>query len=337
MESPERDARRRHPLRGALIVVILVVALYLLLPRIAGQRHALELLGEASPWLLGAAVVAEAASLVSYSLLFRRLLKLLRHPIGLPLALRINLAGLTAAHLFSAGGVGGAALTYSILQKRGMRHSTVLIVVIFQNAFAYGVLFALFAAAVIALLLGGDSGGFTVLFAAALILLIVAAASYGLWLLSHPTRLRRTVHRAVTALARVSRRAAISPGLLDAWIDGVVEGWRQLHGHGLRHIRSIAFAAAYWTADIACLALVLLAFHQHLAPLSVIIAYALANVAGAFSPTPGGLGAVEALLIAFLTSSGLGPSAAVAVTLAYRLINFWLPMPAGAICYLTVR
>jgi uncharacterized protein (TIRG00374 family) len=62
-----------------------------------------------------------------------------------------------------------------------------------------------------------------------------------------------------------------------------------------------------------------------------------ANAAGTFSPTPGGLGAVEGLLIAFLTGMGLDPAAAVAVTLVYRLINFWLPMPAGAVCYLTLR
>ncbi len=61
----------------------------------------------------------------------------------------------------------------------------------------------------------------------------------------------------------------------------------------------------------------------------VVIAYGVANVVGTFSPTPGGLGAVEALLIAFLAGFGLDSAAAVAVMLVYRLINFWLPIPAG--------
>jgi uncharacterized protein (TIRG00374 family) len=333
----QRSAPARRRLRAGLIFVVLVAALFLLLPRLAGQRRALDLLRDASPWLLAAAVAVEAVSLTFYSLLFRRLLALLRHPVGLGLALRINLAGLTAAHLFSAGGVGGAALTYRILLKRGIRHATVLIAVIFQNAFAYGVLFALFAAALVAMLLGGDERGFAVVFAAIVILLIAAGAAYGFWLLSHPTALRRTMRRLLAALSHVSRRADIPGAQLDEWIDGVVDGWRLLRGHGHGHLRSLSVAAGYWSADIICLVLVLLAFHQHVQPWSVIVAYAVANAVGTFSPTPGGLGAVEALLIAFLTGMGLAPAAAVAVTLTYRLINFWLPMPAGAVCYLTLR
>jgi glycosyltransferase 2 family protein len=337
MESPPRAAPARRRLRAGLVFLLLVIALFLLVPRIAGERHALELLRDASPWLLAVAVLAEAVSLVLYSALFRRLLVLLRHTLSLGTALRINLAGLTAAHLFSAGGVGGAALTYRILRKRGLSHATVLIAVIFQNAFAYGVLFALFAVALVGLLLGGDEGSFAVLFAAAIIMLVVAGAAYGFWLLSHPTALRRAVRRALAALSRISRRAAVPPAQLEEWIDGVVEGWRLLRNHGHGHLRSLAVAAGYWTFDILCLVLVLLAFHQHVQLWSVIVAYAVANAAGTFSPTPGGLGAVEGLLIAFLTGMGLDPAAAVAVTLVYRLINFWLPMPAGAVCYLTLR
>ena len=123
------------------------MALFLIVPRLAGQAHAIELRAqEATPAWLAVAVAVECVSLLFYSLLFRRLLGLLRYPVTLALALRINLAGLAAAHLFSAGGVGGAAVTYRVLQKRGMPHSLVLIAVIFQNAFAYIVLFALFAA-----------------------------------------------------------------------------------------------------------------------------------------------------------------------------------------------
>ena len=150
--------RKRHPWRAAIIFLVIVVALFLIVPRLAGQKHALELLQEATPAWLAVAVAVECVSLLFYSLLFRRLLDLLRYPLSLGLALRINLAGLAAAHLFSAGGVGGAAVTYRVLQKRGMPHSLVLIAVIFQNAFAYIVLFALFAAGLTVLILRGQGG-----------------------------------------------------------------------------------------------------------------------------------------------------------------------------------
>jgi uncharacterized protein (TIRG00374 family) len=69
----------------------------------------------------------------------------------------------------------------------------------------------------------------------------------------------------------------------------------------------------------------------------VLIAYGVANVVGTFSPTPGGLGAVEAVMIALLAGFGTGSSAAVAVVLVYRLINFWLPIPAGLVTYASLR
>jgi uncharacterized protein (TIRG00374 family) len=335
--DPAPAPRRTHRLRATIVFLIIVVALFLILPRLAGQKHALALLREASVPLLIAAVLVEAVSLVFYSLLFRRLLGLLRYPVGLGLALRINLAGLSAAHLFSAGGVGGAALTYRVLQKRGMPHSIVLIAVIFQNAFAYSVLFLLFGVGLAILLIRGQANDFALAFAAVLVVLLLALASYGFWLLNHPSSLRRRARQVLDLLARRIHRLQIAHTQLDEWLDGVIEGWRRLRKDGRRHVRTLGQASGYWAFDIACLALVLLAFKQHVSVDALLIAYPVGNVVGAFSPTPGGLGAVEGVLIGLLVGFGLTPGAAVAVVLVYRLINFWLPIPAGMGTYLSVR
>jgi len=335
--EPVPAPRRTHRLRAAIVFLIIVVALFLILPRLAGQKHALALVRDASIPLLIAAVAVEAVSLVFYSLLFRRLLGLLRYPVGLGLALRINLAGLAAAHLFSAGGVGGAALTYRVLQKRGMPHSTVLIAVIFQNAFAYSVLFLLFGIGLAVLLLRGQANDLALAFAAILVALLLALATYGFWLLNHPSALRRRARQIVDLLGRRIQRLQIPHARLDDWLDGVVEGWRRLRKDGRRHVRTLGQACGYWAFDIACLALVMLAFGQHVSVDALLIAYPVANVVGTFSPTPGGLGAVEGVLIGLLVGFGLAPGAAVAVVLVYRLINFWLPIPAGLATYLTVR
>ena len=50
------------------------------------------------------------------------------------------------------------------------------------------------------------------------------------------------------------------------------------------------------------------------------------------SPTPGGLGAIEAALVAGLTGIGLSAGAAVSATLAYRLATYWLPVAPGWVC-----
>ena len=307
------------------------------MPRLAGQRHALELVGQASPAWLVAAVIVECVSIVFYSLLFRRLLDLLRYPLSLGLALRINLAGLAAAHLFSAGGVGGAAVTYRVLQKRGMPHSLVLVAVIFQNAFAYLLLFALFAASLIVLIIRGQGGDAATLVSTILVALMFVLTGYGFWLLNHPSSLRRRTHQASAWLERRISRLQIDPRRLDEWLDGVVDGWRRLRRDGWGHLRTVGHAAGYWGFDIICLFFVMFALHRYLAVDKVIIAYVVAYVVGTFSPTPSGLGAVEGVLIALLVGFGLDSSAAVAIVLVYRLIFFWLPIPVGLGTYASVR
>jgi len=45
--------------------------------------------------------------------------------------------------------------------------------------------------------------------------------------------------------------------------------------------------------------------------------------------TPGGLGFVEAGLTATLIAAGVAGSDALLATLAYRVVSYWLPLPAG--------
>ena len=69
----------------------------------------------------------------------------------------------------------------------------------------------------------------------------------------------------------------------------------------------------------------------------VLLAFAGSAVLGMIPITPGGLGFVEVGLVAMLTLAGIpGPDATLA-TLAYRLFQFWLPIPAGAAAYIVFR
>jgi uncharacterized protein (TIRG00374 family) len=61
----------------------------------------------------------------------------------------------------------------------------------------------------------------------------------------------------------------------------------------------------------------------------VVLAYAAQAVLAMIPITPGGLGFVEAGLTGTLTLAGVPAPAAVLSTLAYRLVSFWLPLPAG--------
>jgi uncharacterized membrane protein YbhN (UPF0104 family)/tRNA A-37 threonylcarbamoyl transferase component Bud32 len=69
-------------------------------------------------------------------------------------------------------------------------------------------------------------------------------------------------------------------------------------------------------------------------PVAAIIAAYLAGAAIAqVAPTPGGIGAVEAALIAALTAAGLDKETAVPAVFLFRLVTFWLPILPGWLAF----
>lgn len=61
----------------------------------------------------------------------------------------------------------------------------------------------------------------------------------------------------------------------------------------------------------------------------VLAAYALTQFAGSLRLTPGGLGVVETSLTALLVLYGLRAEQAIAVTLLYRVLSYWVLQPVG--------
>ena len=57
------------------------------------------------------------------------------------------------------------------------------------------------------------------------------------------------------------------------------------------------------------------------------------SLIAAAAPTPGGLGALEAAMVAGLTGVGLESGVAVAAVLSYRLATYWLPILPGWISF----
>jgi uncharacterized protein (TIRG00374 family) len=55
------------------------------------------------------------------------------------------------------------------------------------------------------------------------------------------------------------------------------------------------------------------------------------------APTPGGLGAMEAALVAGMTALGEDSGSAVAAVLGFRLLTFWLPTLPGFLALRALR
>ncbi len=82
-------------------------------------------------------------------------------------------------------------------------------------------------------------------------------------------------------------------------------------------------------AYIAALTAAVAAYDGGLSVAQVGAVYLGASMIAAAAPTPGGLGALEAALVAGLTGAGMASGPAVAAVLSYRLVTYWLPILPG--------
>ncbi|HXJ66354.1 MAG TPA: lysylphosphatidylglycerol synthase transmembrane domain-containing protein [Actinomycetota bacterium] len=102
---------------------------------------------------------------------------------------------------------------------------------------------------------------------------------------------------------------------------------------GSRWWVAILAAVGNWLLDFSALLAALVALGTRPRPSLVLLAYVLAAVLGMIPITPGGLGFVEAGLTTALVVAGVPAGTAAIATLAYRLVSYWLPLPAGLLAY----
>jgi len=130
---------------------------------------------------------------------------------------------------------------------------------------------------------------------------------------------------------RARFNTAIWPRLRGVWphlLDAISQPARLALGI----IANLSLTLSYIIAFVAALE----ALGAHPALLPAAIVYLAGNTVGSAAPTPGGLGAVEAVLSAGLTAIGVPAHQAIPAVLIFRVATFWLPIPAGWISYLAL-
>ena len=117
--------------------------------------------------------------------------------------------------------------------------------------------------------------------------------------------------------------------LLRKSVDGVGDVMRSPLKFGLILGGSILVTSSYLLALYASTQ----AFGGGLPLATVGAVYLIGALVASAAPTPGGLGAMEAALIAGLVGSGMDNAVAVPTVFLFRLATFWLPIIPGWLCF----
>jgi uncharacterized protein (TIRG00374 family) len=330
---PRLDLSARNLVGFAIFVALAIVALYFLLPQVAGLEETWHRIEDGSPVWLGVALAFTLGMFGGYVLLFHGVFsRAAAGRLNLRESYQICMAGLAATRLFSAGGAGGLVLTAWALRAAGLPRRVVadktisflvltyLVYTVSLMVFGFGLRYGVFP--------GPDPFTMTVIPATLALIVTVLGLSIALV----PTDFERRLQTLALRHGRVGRlaqRAATVPATASLGIRDA-----------LAHLRSrdpaLLGAIVYWACQIGCLWASFRAFGD--APtLAVIVVAFFVGMLGNLLPLPGGIGGVDGGMIGAFAAFNVDTGLAVVAVLVYRGFTFWLPTVPGVIAYLQLR
>ena len=325
----------RRIVQTVIVVLLLLGGIYFLFPKLVGLGNALDRLDDADPLWIGIAIAFNVAAYATYIALFKAVVSgdVLR--LSWIETYEINMAGVAATLLFSAGGAGGVALTYWALRKAGMvRRDVARRMVAFVSLHYVFYPFALIIFGVLlrtGVMNGKGSVELTIVPAAVAGLLLIIGVLVALIPADAEQRLARYAH------SERSRHFLKSAGKVPATLG---EGFRFALGlftHPSRGGLAVIGAAGFWAFSIGVLWASFHAFGVHV-PLAVVVqGFFLGMVANLFPLAPAGVGAVDAGMIGAFVLFGFPSETVFPAILIFRLVSFWMPIPPGIFAFFQLR
>ena len=122
---------------------------------------------------------------------------------------------------------------------------------------------------------------------------------------------------------------------LEEKIHGVIKGFQDTMSMVIHNKKVLYYALPLsfliWIFEILRVYFVFLAFGASVNLVVIGEVFILASLAGMIPLLPGGLGAVDGIMIIFYTAAGITASISAGATVIERLISFWMPTILGMV------
>jgi uncharacterized protein (TIRG00374 family) len=331
---------RRRLLIGVVGVALVIVAIYIVFPKLVGLDDAVRKLDDAVWYWIVIALAANVAAFGAYTMLFRGILGGIhaddvKRRLDLRASYQITMAGLAATRLFSAGGAGGIVLTYWALRKAGMSRRRSACRMVAFLALLYGAYLAalvIFGILLRTHVLPGDAP-----FAGTVVPAALSAIAIGVFLLIAliPDDVERRIQQFAGGYRRTRylTRLAKGPATVASGVRTAIDFVRNPERGAL----AVGGALGFWAANIGILWACFEAFGGDV-PFAVLVQAFFLGMAANLIPSPaGGVGSVDAGMIAAFVLFGIDEETVFPAVLAYRVIAFWLPIPPGIVAFFQLR
>ena len=327
---PAPPLRLRFPVKRVVFLVITGVALYFVWPRIVLLFSQVpELRTITWFWFLIIALLETLSFACYWGLMRVALGEKSWFVVG-----TTQLASNAFSRVVPGGAASGGSVSYQMLTRAGAPPARVLTALTATGLFSPAVLFALPLISIPAIFTGPPVDRSLLRSAqigAVVFFFIVAVGALFLFTDRPLQEVGRVAQRIINRSRRRREPVEELPETLVKERD-LVKGVL-----GDRWWEALLYAGGNWLLDLGALLAALASTGARPRASLVLLAYVVAALLGMLPFTPGGLGFVEVGLVGTLQLAGVSPAQAVLATLAYRLVAFWLPIPAGLVAYVLYR
>lgn len=316
-------------LRFLLLITLVVFAVYKLYPYFEDLRHIRHLEKSVNPLWILVAVCMQILQYASDGWLSQILLRIINFKLSFRDSLRIASLDIFSSHLLPVGRVGSVASVFYFYRKLGVDPEAIVFEVAAWAAVTSSVLIVIF---LVSLYFLPPDFSYTPFLHLGYVLSFLLTIVLFFAFLYYATKGR---------IVRFFIKAQLLRFSWGFYIVGFLSKWRNyknlMRHHPLLLTQAFLASAGYYLGDIATLAICFLAFGQHPSFAILTFAYTASLIAGMITLTPAGLGATDATLALVFLSTRIDPVISVGTILVFRLITFWLPIPAGAISYFSLK
>jgi putative heme transporter len=279
------------------------------------------------------AVLCERASMIAFARVQVRLLQAGRQRLGLSDAVGIVFAGNALSVTVPIAGPGLAvAFTYRELDRRQIKHHAAAFALAVSGVLSTVSLMVIVAAGL--LVSGNTVAAILGLVPAVAVVGGIAAVLLGLRVPAWRQRLERIAVGGVRVAQRLRRKSGEPP---ETVVASALRQLAELHLRRRDWVMVVVLTFLNWLCDAACLILSIRAARLACPLRDLLLVWSAGQAAAGISFTPGGVGIVEAALIAAMVGVGLPAVGAAVAVMIYRLISLWLLLLVGWIFYIVIR
>jgi len=283
--------------------------------------HAWRLLEQVNIWILlllipGQLLVYFASGEMMFSYL--RAKKSIEKASPLALA-RMSLEMNFVNHILPSGGVSGISYMGWRLGHLGVSPGRAIMAQMVRFAMGFVAFIALLIIAVIVVTIDGNINRWIILVSSALAGLMIGAIVVGAFLLSSHRRmvvfahwLTKTANRLVKKVTFGRVKSVLIYEKVEVFFTELQHDYDALMRDKRVLAKPLMWGVVYTLADVSLFMITFWALGEPVNPAPILIAYGVATSAAFFVVTPGGAGAYEALMVAFLALAGISQGAAIA-------------------------